>query len=855
MNIKKTGFVTAINNTLNNTARKEYAQLIDTLSKGLIKSIIGKNVAKALNLIENPPYPITDPESQVQTVYWGALGDHYHAPVTRIAKGDGYMPVPNSKVCLLIECKFDNDLDNKLERAKVLAQCVAYIKRILEDTAIERKPNVIFVGDVNECFALHVNFINKFIGMENVDWTIAPSKIAEKCPELVEAIANDNILNENIYVSNPQVDDFKDMCETINEIANNNVRLIAINKKTIKLAFEHFCLKVLGENKGLSANDKVGIFMSAIKYADDRVINRKTLTTKDYAPVKVQDTEKAKAYFNHFGVLDDDNRKQLETFYDFLVEDEARRRAGFFITPKFWVDMAHKMISEYMEKIGVNDWYNDCVVWDCCCGTKSLTRDYEFGNLFLSTLEENELKASESANTEAVETFAFDFLNDSLTKLHEALKTALKSGKKIVFLINPPYGQATSGNGNEHKAGVKNTETSLRMSTEFGKASNELFVQFLYRIDEIREEYHLAKDQLIVATFSNPTWMSGDSFVNWRKYWLSKFAFNSGMLFNASEFADCDNSWGISFSIWANHASRNKTDFAHNVYENNCGEAVMLGKHTLYNVDNTVVANKWAQGILDTKQVPSVSTTNGLNMIESNHKSNRGRSLHNALGYSYSAGNNVAKNAQSVALFSTSFSNAHGYSITEENFDRVCALFTARKCVESTWINHVDMYSAPNMDSELYPSFVKDSYVYSMFNPKSNQTSVKGEINGESYDFKNQFYPCSKRETYEMLGLNIPMNFKDETRFIKSKLTNLSNEAQAVLDCFKECVVATANVRKAYGEAHPELQVTRWDCGWRQLKDLFKEHCNEQFTKLREAYKVLETKLRPQVYELGFLKK
>ena len=35
-----------------------------------IKSTIGKNVAKGLNLIENPPYPITDPESQVQTVYW-----------------------------------------------------------------------------------------------------------------------------------------------------------------------------------------------------------------------------------------------------------------------------------------------------------------------------------------------------------------------------------------------------------------------------------------------------------------------------------------------------------------------------------------------------------------------------------------------------------------------------------------------------------------------------------------------------------------------------------------------------------------------------------------------------------------
>ncbi len=821
---------------------------------GEIKSTLGKKVSINLKNIQYSPYPVTDPESLVHTEYHVSFGEYFKTPVTRIAKGDGYMPVPNSKVCLLIECKFNKDLDNKVERAKVLAQVVAYIKRILEDTAIERKPNVIFVGDVNECFALHVNFINKFIGMENVDWSIAPSKIADKFPELVEAIANDNILNENIYVSNPQVDDFKDMCETINAIANNNVRLIAINKKTIKLAFEHFCLKVLGENKGLSANDKVGIFMSAVKYADFRVINRKTLTTKDYAPVKVQDTEKAKAYFNHFGVLDDDNRKQLETFYDFLVEDEARRRAGFFITPKLWVDMAHKMISEYMEKIGVNDWYNDCVVWDCCCGTKSLTRDYEFGNLFLSTLEENELKASESANPEAVKTFVFDFLNDSLTKLHEALKTALKSGKKIVFLINPPYGQATSGNGNEHKAGVKNTETSLRMSAEFGKASNELFVQFLYRIDEIREEYHLAKDQLVIATFNKPTWMCGDSFATWRKYWLSKFAFNSGMLFNASEFADCDNSWGISFSIWTNHASRNKTDFVHTVYENNCGEAVMLGKHTLYNVDGKVIGNQWAKGNLG-KQILSVSTTNGINMIESNHKSNRGRSLLNALGYSYSAGNNVAKNAQSVALFSTSFSNANGYSITEENFNRVCALFTARRTIAGNWINDKDMYAEPDTNNELYQAFVKDSYVYAMFNNQSYQTSVKGEINGESYDFKNQFYPFSKRETYEMLGLNIPMNFKDETRFIKSKLTNLSTEAQAVLVCFKECIVSTANVRKAYGEAHPELQVARWDCGWRQLKDLFKEHCNEQFTKLREAYKVLENKLRPQVYELGFLKK
>jgi hypothetical protein len=46
-----------------------------------------------------------------------------------------------------------------------------------------------------------------------------------------------------------------------------------------------------------------------------------------------------------------------------------------------------------------------------------------------------------------------------------------------------------------------------------------------------------------------------------------------------------------------------------------------------------------------------------------------------------------------------------------------------------------------------------------------------------------------------------------------------------------------------------------WDAGYAQLKLLWKEYYPEQFKEFRDKYKVLEEKMRPMVYELGFLLK
>ena len=63
------------------------------------------------------------------------------------------------------------------------------------------------------------------------------------------------------------------------------------------------------------------------------------------------------------------------------------------------------------------------------------------------------------------------------------MRKAIKDGKKILVLINPPYGEtgAGIGKGDKNKKGVEQTRVNSSMM-DAGYASKELFVQFLVRI-------------------------------------------------------------------------------------------------------------------------------------------------------------------------------------------------------------------------------------------------------------------------------------------------------------------------------------------------------------------------------------
>lgn len=281
---------------------------------------------------------------------------------------------------------------------------------------------------------------------------------------------------------------------------------------------------------------------------------------------------------------------------------------------------------------------------------------------------------------------------------------------------------------------------------------------------------------------------------------------------------------------------------------------VTVGTHTYYNLDGKEKMSEWMRGKLP-KTYITVGTTDGIKIVKD--AGLRGSICDGSLGYLLVHLNSVVLNAQEVALFSAPYRTANGFNLLPENFDRAVSGFAARRLVVDNVWNHQDCYMAPDTEHTKYAEWQKDCYIFSMFESKSNQTSIKGEVDGEAYDFVNNFYPFTKKETYEILGIDWKQNSKEETRFIRSsgKLDNLTAEGQKVLDDFKACLSASAKARPEYAKAHPELQVARWDCGWRQLKGLFAEACPDEFAALKADFKALKDKMLPLVYELGFLKK
>jgi TRAP-type mannitol/chloroaromatic compound transport system substrate-binding protein len=81
----------------------------------------------------------------------------------------------------------------------------------------------------------------------------------------------------------------------------------------------------------------------------------------------------------------------------------------------------------------------------------------------------------------------------------------------------------------------------------------------------------------------------------------------------------------------------------------------------------------------------------------------------------------------------------------------------------------------------------------------------------------------------------------------------LSPDAKLVLDYATELVEKSMQARMLM--ANDENHLNSWDAGYAQLKLVWKEYFPQEFKHFRQLYKNLEDRMRPLVYELGFLKK
>ena len=374
-------------------------------------------------------------ERQVEDVYNKGLSIYFNnSPISYPFACDGYIAckTDNDKdLRLLIEYKFDKNFENSIERAKVILQSIYYVKQF-ELNGLEL-PNVIFIADKNECFIIHTNNIIKYLDYD-IDWSIAPSTASDKYIDLCIEISNDDdVQNAFIYSVNEEFS-FKVVADKIKDYADNVKRYVHITEDNIVSIFNTFTKRVLSKGVTISPNDLVGLFVGVISNNVNYYThpNRKNILVTPYGDIKIKSDGYNSFISNFSREYTPIEKRKFTEISDRLIEDTNRRNKGEFYTPKLFVDYAHKMIENYLGA----DWRNKFVVWDNACGTKNLTKDYHFNELYCSTLEMAELEMSSKYNANAT-SFQFDFLNDSLDKLPTNLKNALVQNKPIVFLINP----------------------------------------------------------------------------------------------------------------------------------------------------------------------------------------------------------------------------------------------------------------------------------------------------------------------------------------------------------------------------------------------------------------------------------
>lgn len=782
---------------------------------------------------------------------------------------DGFVDTKtdNDKVLkLIIEYKFNEMMFNTVSRAKVLVQVIYYIKKFEQNGMI--LPNVCMVGDKDECFVMHTNELLKYLD-ENVDWSISPSNAATANPDLVLKISQDANINPFIFEIDENFN-FKLVAEKIKDLAENIQRYVRVTEHNLSKIFDYFCKNVLKGKTKLSGHDMVEIFMGVI---GDKMNYFQHPSSPNILVCKGRNVNmNGNAFKSFFGYFDRNYTPQetmcLNGIADRLIVDADRRNSGDFWTPTMFVDYAHDMISK---KLG-EDWKEKYVVWDNCCGSLNLTRDYKFGELYCSTLYQSELNIGADYNPEATK-FQFDFLNDEIVsknsllgvyndKLPKGLKDALINNKPIVFFINPPYATANVMSTDEkHKAGVAKTMINEQMlKDKIGASSQNLYAQFLYRIIQIKNEFNLTNCH--IALFSPTLFLTGSSYAKFRNVFLNEFSFDNAIQFKASHFADVADNWGISFSIWHNGETFEKNNFNYTLIDNENGEIVEIGNKVVYNIDGLKTASEWAkEPIKKLKTFETINVSSAIK-IRPDTSDNRGTNFDGSFGYFLNAGNNVNKNTQSVSLFTMAYGNGNGHGINTDNFDRCTTLFSARRLVKEEWFNWIDEYIAPNTEHPAYNEFVNDSLIYSLFESKSNQSSLRNvDYKGKKWDIKNEFFWLSNKEIENLSNTNgFTQTYNDartsKERYVYNKLQTitLSPEAQDVLNKASDIVRNTFKYRELFNQEHPEYQIMNWDCGWYQIKALAKEYAKSDYEEFVKLFKELENKMRPMVYTLGFLK-
>ncbi len=190
--------------------------------------------------------------------------------------------------------------------------------------------------------------------------------------------------------------------------------------------------------------------------------------------------------------------------------------------------------------------------------------------------------------------------------------------------------------------------------------------------------------------------------------------------------------------------------------------------------------------------------------------------------------------------------------INKENISQASIVFSVRRLIKPTWINDRDQFLQPS--EELSEEFQNDCLVWMLFNG-SNLTASADDLEWKEkkWSIVNHFIPFSEAE------VDAPERFESDFMYQYMQGKRFSAEAKAVLEEGKKLWKAYFSTTDNYS-VREEYKLGRADVGWYQIRNALKKR-NESgdsvpvsFASFEASYKTLSEKLRPQVYELGFLK-
>ncbi|CAM3454793.1 hypothetical protein [Empedobacter stercoris] len=520
---------------------------------------------------------------------------------------------------------------------------------------------------------------------------------------------------------------------------------------------------------------------------------------------------------------------------DLLVPQDIRERKGAFFTPRQWVELSQKYLTDYLGE----NWQDDYYIWDCAAGTGNLlaglTNKY---NIYASTLDQADVnvmheRIDKGANLLKNHVFQFDFLNDDFSKIPQSLQDIInhpEKRKKLVIYINPPYAEATStktiNNANSlHKNDVGISKTKIKYEGELEQASKELYVQFLYRI------YKEIPD-CIISCFSKIKTLQGNHYEKFRNLFLAKL--EKLFLVPADTFDNVKGKFPIGFFIWnTEHKIPFKEIYA-DVYDKNSN---------YFSTKYLFAPEK--RNIKDWLRSFNVKVDNIAWLVR---------------GSADIQNNNVVFFTQKPSESVIKASNAN--QISKENLIVNCIFLTVRKIIEQNWINDRDQYLFPNDGWSSDKEFHNDCLTFALFSNSNNIQSVHGT---------NHWIPFTEQEVdaKEKFESNFMTNFikgeisktEEDSLFGDTPISNqpleFSEEAKAVFDAGRELwkyyhEQPNVNVNASYYDIREYFQ-GRNEKGKMNAKSLDQIYTDLN-AELKNKMSILADKIKPKIYDYEFLK-